>query len=49
MLADRGFYSGANLDGMRARSIDGCVADTNLAAALKQGTAVRQGNRPALV
>jgi hypothetical protein len=45
VLADSGFYSGANLDSMRALGIDGYVADTNLAAALREGTAVRQGNR----
>lgn len=45
VLADSGFYSGPNLDGLKARGIDGYVADTNLAAALKQGGAIRQGNR----
>ena len=45
VLADSGFYSGANLDGLQARGIDGYVADTNLAAALKRGGEVRQGNR----
>jgi hypothetical protein len=45
VLADSGFYSGANLDELQARGIDGYVADTNLAAALKCGGAIRQGNR----
>lgn len=46
VLADSGFYSGANLDGLKARGIDGYVADTNLAAALKRGGEVKAGNRP---
>jgi hypothetical protein len=45
VLADSGFYSGANLDGLRERGLDGYVADTNLAAAMKAGGEVRQGNR----
>jgi len=45
VLADSGFHSGANLDELKARGIDGYVADTNLAAALKCGGAIRQGNR----
>lgn len=46
VLADSGFYSGANLDGLKARGIDGYVADANLAGALNRGQALRQGNRP---
>ena len=45
VLADSGFYSGANLDGLRARGIDGYVADANLAGALNRGQPLRQGNR----
>src|SRR5260370_28498465 len=45
VLADSGFYSGANLDGLETRGIDGYVADTNLTAALKQGGEVKAGNR----
>ncbi len=45
VLADSGFYSGANLDGLKTRGIDGYVADTNLTAALKQGGEVKAGNR----
>lgn len=45
VLADSGFYSGANLDGLRVRGIDGYVADANLAGALNRGQAIRQGNR----
>lgn len=43
--ADSGFYSGANLDALRARGIDGYVADANLAGALNRGQALREGNR----
>jgi transposase len=46
VLADSGFYSGTNLDGLKQLGIDGYVVDTNLAAALKRGGEVRQGNRP---
>jgi transposase len=46
VLADSGFYSGANLEGLKRRGIDGYLADTNLAAALKQGGEVKAGNRP---
>jgi transposase len=46
VLADSGFYSGTNLDALKMRNIDAYVADTNLAAALKQGGEVKQGNRP---
>lgn len=45
VLADSGFYSGANLDALRARGIDGYVADANLAGALNRGQALREGNR----
>lgn len=45
VLADSGFYSGGNLDGLRARGIDGYVADANLAGALNRGQALREGNR----
>lgn len=46
VLADSGFYSGTNLDALKMRNIDAYVVDTNLAAALKQGGEVKQGNRP---
>jgi transposase len=45
VLADSGFYSGANLDGMKERGIDGYVVDPNLAGALHRGQPLRQGNR----
>jgi len=45
VLADSGFYSGANLDGMKQRGLDGYVADPNLAGALNRGQPLRQGNR----
>jgi hypothetical protein len=45
VLADSGFYSGANLEGMKQRGIDGYVADANLAGALNRGQPLRQGNR----
>jgi transposase len=45
VLADSGFYSGANLDGLKERGIDGYIVDTNLASAMKRGGEVRQGNR----
>lgn len=45
VLADSGFYSGANLDEMKQRGIDGYVADPNLAGALNRGQPLRQGNR----
>jgi len=45
VLADSGFYSGANLDALKARGIDGYVADANLAGALNRGQPLRSGNR----
>lgn len=45
VLADSGFYSGANLDEMKQRGIDGYVADANLAGSLNRGQPLRQGNR----
>jgi transposase len=45
VLADSGFYSGANLDAIEARGIDGYIADANWAGALNRGQPIRQGNR----
>lgn len=45
VLADSGFYSGTNLEELRARGIDGYVADANLAGALNRGQPLREGNR----
>lgn len=45
VLADSGFYSGANLDALKARGIDAYVADANLAGALNRDQALRPGNR----
>jgi len=41
VLADRGFYSGENLDQLKARGLDGYVPDSNLARELNSGQRAR--------
>jgi hypothetical protein len=41
VLADSGFYGGANLDGLRQQGIDGYIPDSNLAHELNTGQPAR--------